>query len=273
MLSTLWLKRGSRHSLMRWIKWSLVVVALLLTSCSQKVYDLGVYRYSELKPSNYIPSESDINSSGLYRVLLEELEPDILRSVEPILKGLERVKLVDSECDYRIRTSLKSIRGYRVGELEIFNSRLQSVEKRVPIFSEGDKFELEKELKEFFKKKRGYILSKRIGDDNQAIFEISLGRNSGILKGDKVSIYDIRVGEEFLSGLKKSRIVKIASGKVSDKIYPERAWITLQKDSYKHRIGLGNLIIIGYNSFKDYLEDGNNLLENHPELLDNSMFK
>jgi len=261
---------------------SILSLLLLLNGCEKRVYDLGVYRYSELQDSSFIPIESDILNSGRYRVKVDlDIPKKVRDEIIALLKSVEESvyienSVLDSNLTHTIRGDFSKVGNYLNGRVEIINSRFNLVEKRIPVVidnnsSIGENFK--REVKKLFTIKRGFILSKRVGDDNIAIFEISLGRNSSIGKGDAVSIYRVEQGVDFLTRDVKYRLVKIASGTVSDKIYRDRAWIFLKRDSYVNKIELGNLIIIGYNRFSDYLEDGGHLLKNHPELLDNSIFR
>jgi hypothetical protein len=97
-----------------------------------------------------------------------------------------------------------------------------------------------RQLKNFFAPK-GYVLFKRVNDDEQ-IYEVSLGSAEGLHHGDAVQVYR---KHNFLNPITQEENIKeivIAKGSVSEIIHPHNAWIIIDEVSAGFEIRLGDYI-------------------------------
>lgn len=96
-----------------------------------------------------------------------------------------------------------------------------------------------RQFKNFFAPK-GYILRKRVDDDEQ-IFEVTLGGAEGLYHGNDVRIYRKQYIENPISQEKKIQEIVIAKGTVSEIIHEHNAWIIIDEDDvnsgYEVRLG------------------------------------
>ena len=86
-------------------------------------------------------------------------------------------------------------------------------------------------IKKFFAP-RGYIYEVRKNGD-ELIAKITLGKNQGIKEGMKLNIYDLK--KDPLTG--EIEKYKIGEGKVSNIIFENSCWITVDMDNGELKIG------------------------------------
>ena len=110
------------------------------------------------------------------------------------------------------------------------------------------------DLKNFFAPK-GFILSKR-SDGKKNLFQVTLGSQHGLRKGNNVNIYSIKSIPNPLTGEDETEEVVIAKGKVSEKLTANRAWIIVEDENPSNPVHLGDYMKVEYSKGTlDYLND------------------
>ncbi|MDA0902476.1 MAG: hypothetical protein O3B09_03610 [Proteobacteria bacterium] len=100
-------------------------------------------------------------------------------------------------------------------------------------------------IQNFFAK-RGYILEKRVLGKKKPIFKINLGSSDGMKKGDKFEIVTKYENENPITGKSEIESRVLTSGKVSNIINPDSAWIIIDKKDAADLIRIGDIVQFKY---------------------------
>lgn len=102
----------------------------------------------------------------------------------------------------------------------------------------------------------GYVLAKRSGKDG-TVFQISLGENHGLEKGDEIKVFSRKQIEA--KHAKDEKVKAIASGTVSNLIDKDTAWVTISKSNGAEEVHYADYVRVvrerGVMSYLKYLFD------------------
>lgn len=102
------------------------------------------------------------------------------------------------------------------------------------------------QLQNFFSEKRkAYILEKR-NKKNKNIFQISLGKESGIIKGQKVTIFSKREQKNNLTDETYIEDITLGTGVISNIINKNTAWIIVKNADVASKILLGDYVTVEF---------------------------
>jgi len=109
---------------------------------------------------------------------------------------------------------------------------------------------------------KAYISDMRT-KDNKYIIRISIGKNKGVKQGTVVHIFSKRLNTDGLTGKKEIEVIKLTTGKATNVIKANYAWIALDEPEKATKIRIGNLVkVIFEDSWVDSLRRGGKILEN-----------
>ncbi len=91
------------------------------------------------------------------------------------------------------------------------------------------------DIQNFFAK-QGFILEKR-SFKNKAIFKVSIGSIDGIKTGDNFEVFGQFESQNPLTGKNEVEKLKLGEGKISNLVDPKTAWVIIDGDIKKIRIG------------------------------------
>jgi hypothetical protein len=94
--------------------------------------------------------------------------------------------------------------------------------------------------------KKGYIFERKINEDKDNIFNITLGYNQGIKEGQTANIYTTKNSFSPLLNEKIKQKTFIGKAVISDQVFENNAWIILEKLNENEVIKIGDEVKIIY---------------------------
>lgn len=168
------------------------------------------------------------------------------------IPSLDTVKVIEFDGKETRQENAQNNGGIRLGGLSIGGTENQAQKEDNGLIREAAKkaiFNMAEDLQNIFAK-NGYILEKRVLK-NKTIFKVNLGKNDSIKEGDHFNIIAKYQTQNPITKEDEIETRIIASGKISNQINPDSAWIIIKNKEDLNKIRLGDRMQVFYKkSFK-----------------------